>query len=227
MFFVAVKEVCVVLISAVELLWGVIRFSFLRRDMITFFGGHAVSSESELGKAACQVAYRMVEEGYGVFTGGGDGIMKEALRGAYSAKQDLNIQGKMSIGIVVKHLTEGRSCRYADYFLVVRTFFVRKWLLMNFSTEFIIFPGGFGTVDEFAEIVTLLNTQAMEKRKIILYGKEFWSGFLVWFDQQAIQKGFSDKKSFDLFEVVDSVDEAVSALKQCCEKIKGCENIKK
>jgi len=220
MFLSSLKMVCVVLISAFELLYSVICFAFLKRDMITVFGGHKISPDDGHGKAAYQVAYRMVQAGYGIFTGGGSGIMKEAHHGACAAKKALGISNTINVGVNLRNLDEGRSDNYADYFILVRTFFVRKWLLMRFSVEFIVFPGGFGTIDEFSELITLLATKSMNNRKIILFGKDYWSGFLHWFDEQSIQKGLSSRASLDLFQVVDSVDEAVNALKQCCENVK-------
>lgn len=220
MFLMTVKMVFKVVVSAFELLYGVIRLSSLKRDMITVFGGHAVKATDPYGKAAHAVSYQMVKAGYGIFTGGGSGIMKEAHRGACLAKKELGITETINVGIVVRHLKEGRSHKYADYFVSVCTFYVRKWLLMRFSVEFIIFPGGFGTLDEFVELITLLDTGAMEKRKIILYDKKYWDGFLDWFDEQAVQKGLSKKSSLKLFRVVDSIDQAVLELKICCESVK-------
>lgn len=220
MFFVTIKMVVRVLVSAFELLYGVIRLRFLRRDMITVFGGHKVATEDRYGKAAHKISYEMVKAGYGIFTGGGSGVMREAQRGACKAKRELNISETVSVGIIVRHLKEGRSDDYADYFLSVCTFYVRKWLLMRFSMEFLILPGSFGTLDEFMELVTLLKTEAMEKRKIILFGKDYWSGFLDWFTEQGVGKGFGDASELKLFKVVDSVDEAIEALKKCCADVK-------
>lgn len=220
MFLRSLKMVCIVLVSAFELLYSVICFSFLKRDMITVFGGHKISKTDNYGKDAYQVSYRMVKEGYGIFTGGGSGIMKEAHHGAYDAKRDYKVNGTINVGINLKNLKEGKSDKFADYFISVRTFFVRKWLLMRFSVEFIIFPGGFGTLDEFAELITLLKTKSMDNRKIILFGKEYWTGFLDWFEKQSVQKGLSSPESLNLFQIVDSVDEAVEVLKICCENIK-------
>lgn len=220
MFFYALKMVCTVLFSGFELLYSVIRFGFLKRDMITFFGGAKNGASKLYGKESYQVAYRMVEGGYGVIAGGGSGIMKEAHHGACAAKHDLGIKETLNVGVAVNFLKEGRSDAYADYFLSVRTFFVRKWLLMRFSLGFIIFPGGFGTMDEFMELITLLKTGAMGEKKIVLFCRDYWTGFLQWMDEQSIQRGMDCKSSLDLFEVVDTVDEAVRALKKCCEGVK-------
>ena len=91
---------------------------------------------------------------------------------------------------------------------------------MKFSVEFIIFPGGFGTLDEFMELITLLKTNSMEKRKIVLFGKDYWQGFITWFEQESIKKGWGEKVVCDMFELVDTVDEAVASLKKCCEYVK-------
>ena len=123
MFLMSVKMIFTLIISLFELLYGVIRFAFLKRDMITVFGGHRIKETDRYGKAAYEVAYQMTEAGYGIFAGGGSGIMKEAHHGACAAKKKLGLRETMNVGVVVKHLKEGRSDRYADYFLSVRTFF--------------------------------------------------------------------------------------------------------
>lgn len=203
--------------SFFEIIYAHIRLSRLKKPVVTIFGGHKLSEQHQQLKVDInEIAYQLAACDMIIMTGGGGGIMKEAHQGACRA---FEAKGPASIGISVKDLSEPRGevdCQDKLY-ITTHTFFARKWMLMRFSHVFFVFPGGFGTLDEFVEIMTLLKTRKIDKRKIVLYGKSYWQGFLNWVQKEMIDGGFSKQEEMDYFILVDSVDEAVSQLKKCCE----------
>lgn len=207
-------------VSMFQMIYARVKLSRFKKPMVTIFGGHRLPKQHEhLQQEVNEIAYRLVSCDMMIMTGGGSGVMQEAHQGACRA---FDHKGPASIGITVKGLQhEDRhniTCKESLY-LATNTFFARKWILMRFSHVFIIFPGGFGTLDEFVEVMTLLKTRKMDKRKIVLYDKSYWQGFLSWAQKEMIDGGFTDQEEMNYFIVVDSVEEAVDQLKQCC----GCQ----
>lgn len=207
-------------LSIFEMLYARIRFIWIKKPIVTVFGGHKLPPGKEkLGEEVSEITYRLVQCGMMIMTGGGSGIMKQAHEGACRATRAGDEPS--CIGISVKGLeSEDRgdvSC--ADkFYMSTHTLFARKWILMRFSTVFFFFPGGFGTLDEFMEVMTLLKINKMDKRKIVLYDKNYWQGFLSWSEQEMVNGGFSNKEEMDYFVLVDTIDEAVAQLRDCC----GC-----
>ena len=215
---------CIVMIwhtflSMFEIMYAHIRFLFFKKPIVTIFGGHILPKKFQhLKKEINEIAYQLVICDMMIMTGGGGGIMKQAHQGACRAFAQT--KELACIGISVKGLDESRgevSCQDRLY-MTTHTFFARKWILMSFSKVFFVFPGGFGTLDEFVEMMTLLKVNRLDKRKIVLYNKSYWQGFLSWAQKELVGNGFSKKSEMDCFILVDSVDEAVQELKQCC----GC-----
>ncbi len=180
-------------------------FKLLRRYTLaaTFFG----SARSDLGKgemydAATELAARLSKAGFTIITGGANGIMEAANKGAYEA-------GGQSVGLNIKlpseqkvnpYLTEGQTFNY---------FFTRKVMLAFASEVYIYFPGGFGTMDEFTEILTLSQTHKIKRLPIVLYGKDFWNPIVTLFREHFFEKYHTvSEGDLDLYRVVDSVDEA-------------------
>jgi len=191
---------------------------FFKKPIVTIFGGHKLpASMKTLKKEINEIAYQLVLCDLMIMTGGGSGVMHQAHQGSCRADSEMN-KGPSCIGISVKGLDEPRgsvSCQDKLY-MTTHTFAARKWILMRFSKVFFFFPGGFGTLDEFMEVMTLLKVQKLDKRKIVLYDKAYWQGFLKWSEQKMVKTGFSEKKEMDYFVLVDSVDEAVKELRECC-----------
>ena len=218
------KSSCLVMIwhtflSIFEMLYARVQFLFFKKPIVTIFGGHKLPAGKEhLGEEIEEIAYQLVQCGLMIMTGGGGGVMKRAHEGACRATGSK--KETVSIGISVKGLNESRGeVRCSDrLYMSTHTFFARKWILMRFSKVFFFFPGGFGTLDEFMEVMTLLKVDHMDKRKIVLYDKEYWAGFLNWAQKELVDSGFSGKKEMDYFVLVDTVDDAVRQLKDCC----GC-----
>ena len=170
---------------------------------ISIFGSARTMPEDEYYKAAEKTASLLVEKGMGVITGGGPGIMEAANKGAFEA-------GGLSIGCNIELPSEQECNPYQNISLEFRYFFVRKMMFVKYSIGYIIFPGGFGTLDEFFEALTLAQTDKIEHFPIALYGSGYWDDICDWIDKSLVVKhttiGPEDKK---LYKIVDSPQEAV------------------
>lgn len=206
-------------VSMFQIVFVYFRLIKVKKTIVTVFGGHMLPPGHEyLGDAAREIAYRLATCDMFVMTGGGSGIMQKVYEGTVQAQ---SVTGeKRCIGISVKGLAEGYIPDKTSFrlYAVMDTFSARKWVLMNFSSVFFFFPGGFGTLDEFMEVMTLLKTNKLDRRKIVLYGAEYWNGFFDWAKKELIARGFSDAIELEYFVIVDSIDEAEKQLKICC----GC-----
>lgn len=168
----------------------------------SFFGTARASFDSSVYEAATALAGRLAKAGFAVITGGSAGIMEAANKGAYEA-------GGASIGLNIQLDTEQSTNKYLTENITFHHFFVRKVMLTFASEVYIYFPGGFGTLDEFSEIVTLVQTKKIRKVPIVLYGKEYWAPFIKIFEEELYGKYKAvDEVDLDLYRVVDSVDEA-------------------
>ncbi|MFW7377794.1 MAG: TIGR00730 family Rossman fold protein [Oligoflexus sp.] len=176
-----------------------------RQKLITVFGSARIQPGHHYYEKARELACKIVEEGYGVMTGGGGGIMEAANRGA------MENQGE-SVGcnIILKH--EQKPNVYMDRYITFNHFYVRKVMLVRYSRGFVIFPGGFGTLDEFAETMTLIQTAKLHRFPVILFGRDFWEDFQKWLREKWLPLGTIDQNDFNLFRITDSIDEAVQFL---------------
>jgi hypothetical protein len=171
---------------------------------IAFFGSARLTPDNESYKAAEGTAALLVKKGLGIITGGGPGIMEAANKGAIEA-------GGLSIGCNIELPFEQKSNKYQNLSLEFHYFFIRKLMFVKYSVGFIIFPGGFGTLDEFFESLTLAQTGKIEHFPIVLYGSDYWNDLVDWVDECLLNKYCTispeDKK---LYKVVDSPEEAVT-----------------
>lgn len=207
------------LCSMFQLIYAHVKLAPIKKPIVTIFGGHNLTQKQEqLAKDVEEIAFQLVSCDLMIMTGGGSGVMHKAHQGACRASE--KTKEPSCIGISVKGLDESRGeVRCQDrLYMKTNTLFARKWILMRFSQVFIFFPGGFGTLDEFMEVMTLLKIDKLDKRKIVLYDKKYWQGFLGWAQKEMVGSGLSEKKEMDYFVLVDSIDEAVKQLKECC----GC-----
>jgi uncharacterized protein (TIGR00730 family) len=181
---------------------------------VSIFGSARLKPDNEYYQLATEIAGKIVENGYGVITGGGPGIMEAGNKGAHLA-------GGTSVGLNIALPFEQHDNPYidSDKSLDFDYFFARKVMFVKYSQGFVVMPGGFGTLDELFEAITLIQTNKIAKFPIILVGTEFWSGLLEWI------KGTLDKKFFtvspndiDLLHVVDTSDEAVAIINEFYEK---------
>jgi uncharacterized protein (TIGR00730 family) len=200
-----IKEFLFVLKVMVEFIRGFRTFHFLQ-DSITFFGSARFKEDSVYYQLTRKLAEILASKGYAILTGGGPGIMEAANRGAKDA-------GGLSLGcnIVLPH--EQKPNPYLDKWINIRYFFVRKVLLLKYSRAFIIMPGGYGTLDEFFESITLIQTGKMPAFPIVLFGKAFhqhlYEHILVMKKEQTISE-----EDAELFLFTDDIEEAVQFIIQ-------------
>ncbi len=150
-----------------------------------------------------------------VLTGGGGGIMEAANCGVFYSETG----GKgRTMGIGVRDLVEEGPNHCVHEYFELEYFFARKWLLTHYSIAFVIFPGGFGTIDELSEVLTLIQTNKLKRVPIVLIGKEFWDPFMNWVINEALKHGTVSQKDVDLLIVTDDLDQAFSIIANAC----GC-----
>ena len=175
---------------------------------VSIFGSARTKSEDKYYKLSVDIAKSVVKSGYGVITGGGPGIMEAANKGASEGKGN-------SVGLCIELPFEQFDNTYIDRDKKIDFdyFFVRKVVFMKYSQGFVVMPGGFGTLDELFEAITLIQTHKIEKFPIILVGSEFWSGLMEWVENVLLKKSKNiSKKDLDLVHIVDSKEEVVNIL---------------
>lgn len=180
---------------------------------VSIFGSARLKSDTKYYNMAVEIAEKITKIGFGVITGGGPGIMEAGNKGAFNA------QGK-SIGLNIDLPFEQHFNPYINklYSLNFDYFFVRKVMFVKYSQGFIVMPGGFGTLDELTEAMTLIQTNKIGKFPIVLVGSEFWSGLLDWFKETLLTEGMISEGDLDLYRVVDTADEAVAHIKAFYDK---------
>ncbi len=174
---------------------------------VTIFGSARTKSNHAYYKTAENIAYKLVQHGYGVITGGGPGIMEAGNKGAHRA-------GGKSVGLNIFLPFEQKGNIYIDpdKLITFDYFFVRKVMFVKYSQGFIVMPGGFGTLDELTEALTLIQTKKIGRFPIVMVGKKFWQGWLKWVKEVLIADGMISKEDLDLFSLVDTPEEAVKAI---------------
>lgn len=180
---------------------------------VSIFGSARFAEDHKYYKLAVEVARKITEIGFGVITGGGPGIMEAGNRGAHDG-------GGKSIGLNIELPFEQHFNPYIDkgYSMDYDYFFVRKVMFVKYSQGFIVLPGGFGTLDELMEALTLIQTNKIGRFPIVLIGSDFWSGLLEWFQNTLVENGTISPENFNLFRVVDTADEAVAHIKAFYDK---------
>lgn len=175
---------------------------------VSIFGSARTKSDSKYYKTAEQIAAKLVQSGYGVITGGGPGIMEAGNKGA-------NSKSGKSVGLNIDLPFEQFDNMYIDRDKLINFdyFFVRKVMFVKYSQGFVVMPGGFGTLDELFEALTLIQTKKIGRFPIVLVGKDYWSGLLDWL-KQTVMEGQKNINPIDLelFSLVDDPDEAVKII---------------
>ena len=202
-----------------QLVYGLWRLSKLTHPIITVFGGSKVQQDSIYAQQATQLAQKLVDHDISVLTGGGPGIMQAANCGATRIKgHDGDVR---SIGVGVKGLDENLINVCAQEYITMKYFFGRKWLLTQYSVGFAVFPGGFGTLDELAEIATLMQTNKLPPVPIVLIGVDYWRPFMEWVHESALKNNMLKEMDINLLTVTDDINEAFKILhSHCVEKMK-------
>jgi uncharacterized protein (TIGR00730 family) len=179
-------------------------FNILRKysTAATFFGSARLTPQDPTYKAAELLSAKLAKKGYAIITGGGPGIMEAANVGAFKV-------GGKSVGLNIQLPIEQKLNPYVTESESFSFFFSRKVMLSFASEVYVYFPGGYGTLDEFMEILTLVQTNKMTKIPVILYGKDFWAPLIEFFEKHLLKKYKTIRKEdLDLFYVADSVDDA-------------------
>lgn len=172
------------------------------RAAVTFFGSARTPPEDPMYKLTVETARKLGELNFAVITGAGGGMMEAANRGAQEA-------GALSIGLNIELPHEQCVNPYVDRTVHFRYMFARKTMLVKYSSAFLFPPGGFGTLDELCEVLTLKQTQKIADIPIVLMGKDYWCGFLQWLRDVVRVEGKISPEDLDLFRVTDDPEEAV------------------
>jgi len=179
-------------------------FDIIRRYGLaaTFFGSSRATLEDEVYKNAADLAGRLAKKGFAIITGGSSGVMQAANKGAFDA-------GGASVGLNINMPDLQTYNHYLTEKFGFEHFFVRKVMLTYASEVYVYFPGGFGTLDEFFEIVTLVQSKKIRNVPIVLFGREYWEPLLAFIEKTLYkERGAIDEGDMKLYTLVDSVDEA-------------------
>lgn len=196
----------------IQQVYGAWRVSSLPRPIITIFGGSHFDQTDIYAKQAHELSRMFADVGVSVLTGGGSGIMQAASCGALSSGEG---KGRV-MGISVSDINEvPNPC--VQELIELNYFYARKWLLTRYAAGFVIFPGGFGTLDELGEILTLMQTGKTKRVPLILIGKEFWDPLSKWLTDELLGHGLIAKESFELLHVTDDLNEAFCIVRDKCK----------
>jgi len=175
---------------------------------VTVFGSARVAEDDVYYQKARFLGKLLAENDIPVLTGGGPGIMEAANRGAFE-------NGGLSIGLNIELPMEQQPNPYTNLTMNFRYFFIRKLMLIKYAWSFVIFPGGYGTLDEFSEAITLIQTHKIKPFPIILVGSEYWSGLIKWFKDTMLFNKFINEEDLDIFEILDDPYEILDKVLKC------------
>lgn len=172
---------------------------------VSIFGSARTQADNKYYQLTVDVAKRITEEGFGVITGGGPGIMEAANKGAFYGKSP-------SVGLNIQLPHEQHSNPYQDISQTFHHFFARKVMFVKFAAAYVVLPGGFGTMDELMEALTLIQTGKTRRIPIILVSSAFWQGMLDWFRNIMVEEGMIGVDDMDLIHVIDEPKQVVEAI---------------
>lgn len=190
------------------------------KPCVSIFGSARTKPTDRYYKETVEIAEKIVNQGFGVITGGGPGLMLAANKGAQQG-------GGTSVGLIIDLPFEQDSNPYIDKDKLINFdyFFVRKVMFIKYAQAFVVMPGGFGTLDELFEALTLIQTKKIKKFPIVLFGSDFWSGLIDWIKKTLLEEYHNiSPEDLDLIKVVDDVDEAVKHVSQFHTKRKFTPN---
>jgi len=175
------------------------------KPSVSIFGSARTSPEHPYYQLAEEISRALSDAGFSVVSGGGPGIMEAANKGAYAGRSP-----SIGLNILLPHEQSGNP--YQDITLNFNHFFSRKVMFVKYASAYVVLPGGFGTLDELAEILTLVQTGKTRRIPIILVHRPFWEGLIDWFKQTLVDAGTIDQKDLNLFKVLDKPGEVVDAI---------------
>jgi uncharacterized protein (TIGR00730 family) len=174
---------------------------------VTIYGSSRLKADDKLYAQTVEIANKLGKLGFSIVTGGGPGVMEAANKGALEA-------GVTSVGLNIE-LPEEQACNvYTNKTLNFHHFFARKVMLVKYAIAFVIMPGGLGTLDELTEVLTLIQTHKIKPFPVIVFGSQYWKGFLDWLGSTALAKGCVSQEDLDLLIVCDQPDEVVEAVQK-------------
>ncbi|MBI4776995.1 MAG: TIGR00730 family Rossman fold protein [Deltaproteobacteria bacterium] len=174
---------------------------------VSIFGSSRVKPDSPVYLKALEISRLLAGEGFAVISGGGGGVMEAANKGAAEA-------GGTSVGLNIELPFEQAANAYSNVKLSFRYFFVRKLMFIKYAVAYVILPGGFGTLDELMESITLIQTKRARPFPVILVGTDYWSGLVNWIKKRPLAEGMISPADLDIFEVVDEPEEVVRLIKK-------------
>ncbi len=175
------------------------------RPAVSIFGSARVKPDSPYYQLTERIARLLSDAGFSVISGGGPGVMEAANKGAYYGKSP-------SIGLNIQLPMEQQSNPYQDISQSFRHFFARKYMFVRFAAAYVVMPGGFGTVDELLESLTLIQTSKTPRMPLILVGDGFWSGLVDWFRDRLLTEGMINPEDMDLIQIIDEPEAIVAAI---------------
>lgn len=174
---------------------------------VSIFGSARVTPEDEYYRKTVELARLLAEEGFGVITGGGPGIMEAANKGASEG-------GGKSVGMNIHLPFEQKPNPYANISINYNYFFIRKVMFVKYAMAYVILPGGFGTMDELFEALTLIQTKRIKSFPVILMGGEYWEGLIQWLRETMLKEGKISEEDLDIVRVIDEPDQIVRHIKK-------------
>ena len=175
------------------------------KPSVSIFGSARTAPEHPHYKLATDIARKLSDAGFSVVSGGGPGIMEAANKGAFEGKSP-------SIGLNIELPHEQAGNPYQDISLSFKHFFSRKVMFVKYASAYVVMPGGFGTLDELAEILTLVQTKKSRRIPIILVHRPFWEGLLNWFATTLVDEGTINKEDLNLIQIIDEPKQIVNAI---------------
>jgi uncharacterized protein (TIGR00730 family) len=175
------------------------------KPSVSIFGSARTDKDHPYYELTEKIARKLSDAGFSVVSGGGPGIMEAANKGAYAGKSP-------SIGLNIALAHEQSANEYQDISLMFRHFFSRKVMFVKYASAYVVMPGGFGTLDELAEILTLIQTNKTRRIPVILVCSHFWTGLMDWIKQSLLAEGMINAEDLDLFKILDDPQEVVDAI---------------
>lgn len=180
---------------------------------VSVFGSARLRENTRLYRQTREIAHGLCDAGFSVITGGGGGVMEAANRGAAEA-------GGRSIGLNIKLPFEQVANPYADVQIDFDFFFARKVMFVKYACGFVGIPGGFGTLDEIFEALTLIQTRKSTAFPVVLFGRDFWQGMIDWLREEPLRRRMISRSDLELFTVTDDIDEVVAIMAEHYERMK-------
>jgi len=174
---------------------------------ITFFGSARCHKGEQLYEDTYELSKMLAKNGFNIITGGGPGVMEAANKGAKDG-------GAKSVGINIELPFEQKPNPYSTIRLSFKYFFIRKVMFLKYAMAYVVMPGGFGTLDEFSEAITLIQTKKMKPFPIVLVGSSYWTGLIEWMKTNLLDTGRITKEDMEIFKIMDDAREIVDYVKK-------------